>query len=609
LLGALRALEGMRLLTATDWGTGLRVECSHNRIREVACDQLGADEARDLHRALATTLEALVDEHGGWEPALEKMPDCEALLEHWIGAGDCAKTVQYARLGAERALSAHAFERAVSLYRVALSSLSPLHPRARALREGLANALTLAGRGGEAARVFLGLIPGASRQDALRYRTLATCQLLRGGELEAGFVELVRAERHLQVRFPRSGAEALARLVPHRVRNRCAETRLTAGIPGLAAGELGVHMGVLWEVAAAVSCADFARGSVYAAELLRRAVQAGDSEHIAAACGLEAVNAVCENRMARAERMIALSERAAARCGDPELIARVRGMHGICRQLQGRWLQAVRLCRESQQQLERLERLNWDYTMMSWFELVAAAPSGRVGELVTRVPSALRRAQARGDVYGATSFRTHRASWAWLGVDKPLEADAQVDIAERDWVPRGFQFQHWYMLFSRSEIDLYRGTPHRALELMEDAWPRARFLRLVRPVRVDMLFTRARLLLAAARANYRPVLVRRARADGLALLRDGQAWSIALGELVLALAASFSSKREALQRLERAERCLIDADMLMHVYAVRARRGQWQGGAAGDALAETALGGARSLGAGRPAAFVDLLAP
>lgn len=594
---ALRELDSKRLVLTTRASVDEIVECNHDRIREAMCQLLTAQQTRELHRALAEALEA------------EAVQDEEALLKHWRGAGERERASGYAVRSAEQAERALAFTRAADLYREALSLLGERDARARELRQRLGHALILAGRGADAAEVFSSLIPGATATEALSYRMLATTQLLRAGKLAQGFEELTRADDLFGVRFPRSEFTALLMLLTRQQRIRLKEREIVLKQHERTDAVSGARLDALWEVAAAVSSADFLRGGVYGAELMLRAIDDGDPAHVAGACGLEAVVAAAANKPARVQRMIDIAEQAGQLSARLDLLGRVKGMQAICRQLQGRWRESIELARESQELQRRCARLNWDHAIMIWWEMASASPAGMLSELVARVPDALRDAEARGDVYAATSFRTHRSSWAWLGMDRPDVADLQVDTAEREWTPVGYQFQHWHMTYARSEVDLYRARPARSFERLTRDWKRGRLVRQVRAVRADMLYTRARLALAVARQDYRPSLLKLAAGDARALVREGMPWTVALGKLVLAGVASFQNPKDAVRLLADAERELTAVDMLMHAEAARARRGEISAGQEGRALAENALEQIRRLGAKQPGRFVDLLLP
>jgi serine/threonine protein kinase len=592
----LRELEGRRLVLTKRSDVGERIECYHDRIRETACKVLTAEQTRALHRSLALALQT------------EAIEDCDALFEHWRGAGERDQACHYALKGASKAEAAMAFSRAADLYRAALSLLAPGDPRRRDLMEDMGHALIGAGRGVDAAAAFQELIPGANAAQGLKLRMLATTQLLRGGKISAGFAELARAEDMFGVRLPRSEAKALAMLLSRRLRIRLKEKRI--GIhPSHEHEEEHARLAALWEVAAAVTSADWIRGGIYGAELMLRAIKSGDPSHIAGACGLEAVVAAAANDIGRTQRMIELAERAAQNTGNIALIGRVRGMRGVCCQLLGRWCDSVKFARESQDLSRRASQVTWDLAIMTWWEITSSAFAGSMRDLTTLVPQALSDAEGRGDVFAATSFRTHRCCWAWLGVDRPELADHHVEIAERDWTPSGYQFQHWHMAYSRSDVDLYRGTPRRSLERVTRAWKRGRLLRQVTGVRVDMLYTRGRLALAVAREARDPALVARANADARELQHLNMPWSSGLGTLLLAGAASFDSPSEAMRLTSEAEQQFRATDMALHVETARVRRGQLQGRSEGQALVTDALDRIVALGVKRPEAFIDMLAP
>jgi hypothetical protein len=351
------------------------------------------------------------------------------------------------------------------------------------------------------------------------------------------------------------------------------------------------------------------RGGVYSAELMLRAIDVGDPTHIAAACGLEAIKAAAANQPARAQRMIDIARAATQASGVAETRARATGMFAICRQLQGRWKESLALARESQELYRSCARVAWDHAIMIWWEMTAMAPMGHLAELGRKIPEALRDAEARGDVYAATSFRTYKSSWAWLGADRPDLAEMHVDTAEREWTPDGYQFQHWHMTCARGDIDLYRATPHRSLRRIMQEWGRARLVRQMQEVRADMLYSRARLALAAANHDYQPQLIQRAVSDARALIREGMPYTVALGNLVLAGAASFEDRAEAMRRLHEVEPQFLAADMQLHAEVARARRAELSVAADADVSRSTALRAIQALGAKRPEAFVQILAP
>lgn len=595
---ALRDLDARRLIAIERIGSHEQVECAHDRIREAAMHCLGAAALERTHRSLAQALEA--------QPEV----DCNALLVHWRGAGETARARHYALLGAERAEAGLAFARAADLYREGLALYPEDEPGARSVRERLGHALLLAGRGAEAASTFIALLDGATADEALRFRMLAATQLMRGGKLAEGFAELERADDLFGVRFPRSLPAALAMLATRRMRIRIRRGKLAAKHVERTRDDQHARLDALWEIAAAVSWSDFVRGSVYSSELTLRALASGSPFHLAGACGLEAVMAAASADSANCQRMLDLAEAASHKTGVPKIAARVRAMQAVCRQMQGRWLDSVRCARESQEIFKRCTGgVSWDTSIMIWWQAQSESMTGNLAEVIRSVPEALRDAEARGDVHAATSFRTHRSSWAWLGIDRADLVDAHVSIAEREWAPKDYQFQHWHMTYARAEADLYRDTPLPSLERVTQEWPRSRLVRQVHSARSDMLYARARLMLSAACNAYTPKLFKGAIADGRALIAQGRPWTVALGRLVLGCAASLEDRTEAARLLSEAEALLLAVDMRLHAAAARAARIAVADEALRPESLDTVLTEVNALGARNPERFLRMLAP
>src|SRR6185503_15752657 len=121
----------------------------------------------------------------------KRSDDCEALFEHYRGAGDHEHASIQAGLAAAKAGAALAFDRAAFLYREALA-LRPAPPDAEAWREGFANALANAGRPAEAAEAYLHATEGAGHARRVELQRRAAEQFLIGGHIDRG-LDLIRS--------------------------------------------------------------------------------------------------------------------------------------------------------------------------------------------------------------------------------------------------------------------------------------------------------------------------------------------------------------------------------------------------------------------------------
>ncbi len=101
---AVNELIGLSVLE--DVGRG-RLRFVHDQLRAAAGEQLSHDRRRTLHRTVAETLEATEDRAGA--------PD-EVLGDHWSGAGETARALDYWERAADSAMRRFAARRAIALY-------------------------------------------------------------------------------------------------------------------------------------------------------------------------------------------------------------------------------------------------------------------------------------------------------------------------------------------------------------------------------------------------------------------------------------------------------------------------------------------------------------
>src|SRR5262249_19171261 len=106
-------LRASRLIRSS--GSSDRVGTYYDAFREVLAGRIQLDAVRDIHGRMAETLVA------------RRSDDCEAMFEHYRGAGKLELASIQAGLVAEKASASLAFDRAASFYRYALE-LGPSGP-------------------------------------------------------------------------------------------------------------------------------------------------------------------------------------------------------------------------------------------------------------------------------------------------------------------------------------------------------------------------------------------------------------------------------------------------------------------------------------------------
>ena len=154
-------------------GSASRIEMYHDRLRETLAAQLSPEDTRDIHDLLVRTLTARGADDPERSSSTARAP-----------AIATARRAQAAR-AATKAHAVLAFDRAAFFYRSALE-LVPDAPAAAEWKQGLAEALTHAGRPPEAAHVYLEASTGADGWRQVDLQRRAAEQFLIGGHIDQG---------------------------------------------------------------------------------------------------------------------------------------------------------------------------------------------------------------------------------------------------------------------------------------------------------------------------------------------------------------------------------------------------------------------------------------
>ncbi len=190
--------------------TGVRLEDSvdpyHNRLRQAVISRLPRARTEHLHAQIAAAMEQL----GPIE--------ADRMALHLEGAGKRQQAAPYMARAAEEAALALAFDRAVELYRKALSAWpEDEREEQRRLQVARGEALANRGRSKEAAEAFSLALPDAHEVDVLRLRSRIASQLLRGGYTDEGMEALKEVAAVLGMRLPRTSIGALLSLLYRRM--------------------------------------------------------------------------------------------------------------------------------------------------------------------------------------------------------------------------------------------------------------------------------------------------------------------------------------------------------------------------------------------------------
>jgi len=568
------ALRGGRLARIRTLGDRQEIEAYHDRIREAINTQLAPETLIDCHARLAQALEGSLQ------------PDVEMLATHFHGAGDSHKASLYAAAGADQAADALGFERAARLYRFALELETGDSVRQGDLRAKLGEALSSAGRGAEAAEAYLSAAKGAAAVKGLELRRRAAAQLLMSGHLEEGISVLRDVLAPSGMRLASAPWRALLSVLVRRA---------FINLRGLGFREVDasripaqklIRIDTCWSVAQGLGMVDTIRAADFQTRHLLLALQAGDPYRVSRALAVEAgYHALSGGRRRTHTRRVLQANRALAeRIQDrhPHAIGLATMVEGMAAFLEGRWNEARQLHERAETILrERCSGVAWELATARLMWSVSLFFLGELTVLSDRLPSLLREAEARGDLYEATDLRIRISHANWLAADEPDTARREVREAIARWPRKEFYVQHWWSLIANVEISLYSGHNQTAWDLIAEEWPKLKrsFLLRVQYIRIESLYHRGAAALALAASDVpvgrRDALLREAQRDAQCIQHEHMEWSNPLAHLLqAAVSAARGNNEQAAALLRNAELGFDAANMGLYAAAVRRRRGE-----------------------------------
>jgi hypothetical protein len=490
---AVQELRAERLVRTSGVHRSDDVEAYHDRIRETVTARVG-ERVRARHHELARTIER------------SRPDDLESLVTHFHGAGDPARAGEYALRAGDQARAALAFERAAAFYRSAVAWLPDEVCRRERCRVKLAQALTNAGLGAEAAAEYeraaaeVAPLAGAS-PEALELLRCSAESYLRSGHLERGRTGLDEVLARVQVKLPRTPGRALAELVYHRARIRLRGLDFVERRAEDAPAEDLLRVDTLWAASSSLGAIDTILGAGIQAHQLRLALDAGEPFRIARALCAEAIfmSVAGPRGAARTSHVLARARSVAERSGHPYALAMLPFAEGIFAYENGHYREALDgLSRSTEMWRTTCQGTSLEIALSHRFALDNRYYLGQLGEMCRMVPTLLEDAERRGDLYFAAELRTGLPNVIWLCADQPERARLETERGIAGWSQRGFHLQHYYDALARTHIELYVADGAAALATIERAWPglrRSQLLR-VQAVATESHFLRARAALA-----------------------------------------------------------------------------------------------------------------
>jgi len=593
-------LAAERLLSA---GAGEAVEPYHDRVKEAVSAHLDEPSRRALHQSLARAMEA----------GAVAESDPRQLVVYLETTGETARAAELAERAARRAEEQLAFDLAIELYRRALALGGREAARRTILRLALAQVLAYAGRGVEAAEVFLAVGQTAEAALAMEARRRAAEQLLGSGHLERGLKLLAEVLAELGVTAPPTPGRAIASLFYQRARLAMRgfswKERRAEEVPARALLEIDTLRGVgmsLWPV-------DQFRGVSFVTRSQRLALDAGERGRVALSFGLEGIYWAQMGKAPRYRQRAEEARRIAAPLADEQVGALLLAFDGVAAYCVGSFEESDRKLLETERMRDPKRISAWELNIFRLMRTWALRDRGAYGAMAAVLDAQLKEAVAHGDQYAETNL-ARVCNGVWLARDAPDDAALALDASR--WTPPegGYHFQHWFELVARMNVALYRGEP----DLLRQFKPRIREVPLpmfqaMQIARVRTIAQWGRLALAeGARAagSARRAAAGEALRTARRVARERTGYGNAWAALLRAGAANLRGERESAavslrDALERAE----VLGMSHYAAAARRRLGGLLGGEEGNALRAAAAAWASAEGVRNPERMFEMLAP
>ena len=519
-------------------GSRFAIECAHATIRDSILALMPSSLGQELHERLARAYAA--------EPAVEP----EVLAVHLLAAGRIDEAVDLYEQAAERAEEKLAFDRAACLLRLSLDLKVRSLEAVESIRLRLAEALVNAGRGAEAAEVFLRLSSDANRSRSIMMRRLAAYHYSTSGHMPQGLALLREVLASSGVPAPASPERLKAALAWERLRQRWRGLQFHARAIETVSAEDLERVDLCWAATAGTSLFDIVAGAFYQCLHLRHAWTLGEPARVVRALAWEAGHLSTEGpvQFVKAERLLADARSLSVVHEQPYLQALIALVDGILAHNAGQWQQARSYLLQAEDLFRcRCQGTAWERATAHAFLFWSLYQLGAYAEMRLWQHRLMREAKERGDLFAASNFGTFAAPLLCVLDDRADEAIRTVHHHLVDWTEPGFHLQHLTALWSECRALLYRGDAERGYQLLKEALPKIRKAELLRvqTIRITLAALRACLLAANPATRSKPERLRELHETERELIEyEKLPWAEAYGYIARAATARLQDNSE-----------------------------------------------------------------
>jgi len=594
------ALRDAHLARAT--GDESRVECFHDKVRELLLGELTSERLRECHSSLARSL----SKRPGTEP--------EELAVHLLAAGQTEGAAAELVRAADSALSELSFERAARLYAQAIEH-GRFEPReARRLHIALGDALTYAGRGAQAATQYFEAARTAESGEAIDLERRAAEQLLISGHREAGLATLTRVLGHSGIAGPNQGPP-LARLLVERLRLRLAGTKFSAK------DVTGIDPHVLRRVdacgvaARTLTVREPVMGAVFGAMHLRLALEAGEASRVVEGLTTEIMYTSTEglSATARVEELIRCARGIELTRTQPSSQAHFARALAAYALLTGRFAQAAESAALAEEiYRERCSGVTGPLNLARCIWAPAVLFMGDFPAATSALTTWLQNARERDDLEAEAQLAVYRLYGALADGETALVRDGIAPMLAR-WQPKRREPAEMTAVHVLAVLEFYERASPEALSAVRELYEPffGSFMVRVQLYRVVVMGYCANLELGMAAQGYeRTARLRRAESLARRLAGEKVRYADALSHLAFAGVAWLRGNLDTAASQLKLACAEFEADrQVLWAACARMRLGQLLGGSEGAMHRASAAEAMTLRGVASPERFVAVYAP
>ncbi len=603
-------LRNNHLLRSTGQSGSQEIDTYHDKIREVVIGHLEPELIKAYHHSLGQALEVATE------------LDLERLAKHFRLAEEMEKAFDYTIQAARQAEKSLAFERAVELYRQISSLKVAIEPtQLREIQLGMATALANAGRGAEAARVYLSAVDYCNGVEQLQLQRKAAEQFLNSGQIEQGMAVLNQVLEKVGVRLLTGNVAILLSIAIGRAKLWLRGMNYQERHESEIADQELLHITALFTAIDSLVGVNPLQAYDLQTKHFLRALKAGEPYRLTKALMYESIFSAFSGarKNQKSLKFIELAQELAHRTANSELSAMVHFGRCMISFSEGNWKEAWHSFRVGEE-ITQTECIGEDYgsairgieNIVTW-GLRSLYYQGNVNELLEKLPQYLVSGKARDNLLMLTNLGTYVVYLNYLAEDRPEKALNELEHASNLWSQHSFHIHDYWKLLGKSEIGLYCSNPGPAWIEINTRWPKMLQwgVRSIQMVFIETLHFQARLALALAQ-NQRnaSTFLKIAEKYARKIKREKTPFADGWAELIFAgVEATRGRTAAAISHLHSAEITLAEADMRLYAAAARRRRGELLPNDEGKELIKQSQDWMIGQQIKNPARMADMLAP